>query len=94
MSCSWMSCSQSWMRVEDLAHRERRRGVLADEAEALLQLRGHRVLQPEQVVGLEVLAEARGLDRRQAVVHVVEQVDVGPEALAADGAKSGGTKSR
>ena len=50
--------------VEDLADRDRRRGVLADQAEALLQLGGHRVLHPEQVVGLELLAEAAGLDRR------------------------------
>ena len=45
--------------VEDLAHRERRRGVLADEPEALLQLGGDRVLEPEEMVGLERLAEAR-----------------------------------
>ena len=34
-------------RVEYLAHRDRRDRVLADETEALLVLRGRRVLHPE-----------------------------------------------
>ncbi len=40
------------------------------------------VFHPEQAIGLEVLAQARGLDRRQAVVHVVQQVGVGAHRRA------------
>jgi hypothetical protein len=58
------------------------RGVLADEAEALLVLGGHRVFQPEQAVGLEVLAEPRRFDRGQAMVHVVQQVHVPAHGVA------------
>ena len=81
-------------RVEHLADRERRRRVLADQPEALLVLGRRRVLQPEQVVRLERLAEPRRLDRRQAVVHVVQQVQVGPEALAQRARRARGAKSQ
>ena len=63
-------------RVEHLADRNRRRRVLADGAERRLVLRRHRILQPEQPRRLEALAEPRRFDRRQAMVHVVEQVHV------------------
>ena len=66
-------------RREHLADRERRRRVLPDQPEALLQLGRHRVLHPEQPVRLERLAEPRRLDRRQAVVDVVQQVHVRAE---------------
>ena len=66
-------------RVEHFADRDRRRRVLADGAERRLVLRRDRILEPEQAVRLEALAQPRGFDRRQAVVHVVEQVDVEPD---------------
>ena len=82
MSCSWMSWLAVVDAVEHLAHRDRRRRVLADEAEALLQLGGHGVFHPEQVIGLERPAEASRFDGRQAVVDVVQQVRLRPELLA------------
>ena len=36
-------------RIEDLADRDRRSGVLANEAQTFLQLRRNRVFEPEQV---------------------------------------------
>ena len=69
-------------RIEDLAHRQRRGGVLADQPEGRLVLGGRRVLQPEQAIGLQVLAEPPGLDRREAVVDVVQQMDVPAQRVA------------
>ena len=82
-------------RREHLAHRQRRRRVLPDQAEALLQLGRDRVLHPEQVIRLQLLAQPRRLDRRQPVVDVVQQVEVGPElaprALEQRAARRSGT---
>ena len=69
-------------RVEHLADRERRRGVLPDQAERLLCFGGHRILEPEEVLRLEALAETRRLDWRQPVMRVVQQVDVRAELPA------------
>ena len=70
--------------IEDLAHGQRRGRVLADQAEGVLVLGRGRVLDPEQAVGLELAAQARGLDGCEAVVHVVQQV-VLPAQLGAHG---------
>ena len=70
------------MRVEHLADGDRRHGVLADQPERVLVLGRRRILEPEQPVGLDRLAEARRLDRRQAVVDVVQQVEVEAELRA------------
>ena len=43
--------------VEHFAHRQRRGGVLADQAEPLLQFRRRGILQPEQMVRLQFLAQ-------------------------------------
>src|SRR5262249_20277519 len=69
-------------RVEDLADRQRRGGVLAHEAQVGLELGGDRVLEPEELVGLERLAQLRGFDRGEPVVHVVQEAQVGPEGVA------------
>ena len=69
-------------RVQDLADRDRGGGVLPDEPERLLVLRGCRVLHPEQPAVLDLLAEPGGLDRGEPVVHVVQQVEAEPEPLA------------
>ncbi len=65
-----------------LADGERRGGVLADAAQRRLVLPRRRVLQPEQVVGLQVLAQARRLNGCHAVVAVVQQRQFGPELVA------------
>src|SRR6266702_201905 len=57
--------------VEHLAHRKRRRGVLADQAEIGLILGRDGILEPEQPEWLEILAQPRGLNWRQAVVDIV-----------------------
>ena len=36
------------------------------------------IFQPEQAVGLQVFAQARGLNGREAVVHIVQQVQLRP----------------
>ena len=69
-------------RVEHLADRDRRHGMLADQPERFLVLGRRRVLDPEHAQRLERLAEPRRLDRREAVVHVVQQVEVEAEFLA------------
>ena len=69
-------------RIEDLADRERGGGVLADQPEAGLVLGRGRVLEPEQPVRLEILAEPAGLDRGQTMMDVVEQMNVPAERIA------------
>ena len=81
-------------RVEHLADGERRHGVLADQAEIRLVLGRRRVLHPEQVERLECLAEPRGLDRRQPVVHVVQQVRFRAEPRGAVLRRACGTCAR
>ena len=68
--------------VENLTHGQRRGGVLADQAESLLVFSRRSVFNPEQVVGLEGLAQPRRFNRCEAVVHVVQQVRVGADSLA------------
>src|SRR4051812_15554827 len=67
--------------VEDLADGERRRGVLTDDAESLLKFRRDGILHPEQMMGLERLSKTRRLDGSQAVMHVVQQVNILTERL-------------
>ena len=63
-------------RVEHLAHRNRRRRVLPDQPETLLQLRRSRILQPKQMIRLQTLPHPRRLDRRQPVMHVMQQRNI------------------
>ena len=69
-------------RVEYLAYRERRHRMIADEFEAFLILRGRGIFQPEQAIRLEITREARRFDRAQAMMHVVQQLDVRSVILA------------
>lgn len=68
-------------RVHHLADRDRCRRVLPDEPEGLLVLGRGGVLHPEQPAALDALAEPRGLDRGQPVVHVVQQMEAEAEAF-------------
>src|SRR2546426_9459966 len=63
-------------RVEDLADGERSRRVLPDEPERLLVLGGGGVLEPEQAIGVEILPQPRGLDRRHAVMAIRPQMKI------------------
>src|SRR5712691_9409401 len=54
---------------------DRRRRVLTDGAEGRLVLCRNGIFHPEQPVRLEALAEARGFNRRQPVMDVVQQVN-------------------
>ncbi len=81
-------------RVEDFADRERRRRVLADQPEALLQFRRSRIFQPEEMVRLEVFAETGGFNRRQAMMDIVQQMHVPDRTPCAVDRKSCGTKLR
>ena len=77
--------------VEDFADSQRRGGVLADEPEAFLELGGNRIFEPEEMGRFEFLAEACGLDRREAMVSIVKQMQIGTEFLRRR-MKSCGTK--
>ena len=44
-----------------------------------LVLRGHGILEPEQAVRFEALAEPAGFDRRQPMVDVMQQVHLEPD---------------
>ena len=69
-------------RVEHLADGNRRGRVLADQPESRLQFRGRRIFEPEKMVRLESLAQTRSLDRRQAMMRIVQQLHVGSEVVA------------
>ena len=75
--------------VEDFAGRDGGGGVSADELEASLEFGGAGVFEPEEVVRLEGFAKAGGFDGGEAVVDVVEEVDVGAE-LEAEFLEEGG----
>ena len=69
-------------RIEDLADRDRGGGVLTDDPEGFLVLGRRRILEPEQRAVLDPLAQLARLDRRQAMVNIVQQVEVEAELLA------------
>ena len=48
-----------------------------DQFEGLLVVCRSRVLEPEETIGLQITCEPSGLDRRQAVMNVMQQLDVG-----------------
>jgi hypothetical protein len=50
--------------------------VLPDQAQALLQLARDRILEPEQIVRLEIASQPRCLAGRATVVHVVQQMKI------------------
>ena len=62
--------------VEELPHGDRRRALLADEAEPPEVLGGDGVLEEEEPEPLHVLAEAHGLGGGDPLVDVVEQLDL------------------
>ena len=64
------------LSVEQLAHRERNARLLADQPEVILLLGRQRVFQEEQMVLLQLLAQADRLAGRDPLVHVVEQLDL------------------
>ena len=61
-------------RVENFAHRQRRGGVLTHQLERLGVFRRGAILQPEQLVRLQHLAQIGGFLRGIAVVAIVEQM--------------------
>jgi hypothetical protein len=67
--------------VEQLAHRNRRRALLPDDAEPLDVFRRKRVFQKEQPEPLALLAKPHSLDRRNPLVHVMQQLDLFAQLL-------------
>src|SRR5580704_18063374 len=59
-------------RVENFSHCQRRCGVLANDAKALLQLRRYCVLQPEKMIWLQFFSQTSSLDRSEPVVRVMQ----------------------
>lgn len=62
-------------RIEYFTHRQRRHGVLANDVECALVFCRGGVFQPEQPVWLQITAQARGFDRRESMMGVVQQLD-------------------
>ena len=67
-----MSCWQSKIGVEDFPDGKRRGRMPANEPETFLQFGGRRIFEPEHVIRLELFAEPRRFDRRQAMMRVVQ----------------------
>ena len=70
--------------VEELAHGDGRGAVLADLAEVGEVFGRERVFQEEQPELLGLLAELHGLVGRDALMHVVQQLDLVAQFVAAD----------
>src|SRR5277367_6644427 len=68
--------------VKYLADGKRRGRVLAQQAKRGLIVRGNGIFQPEQPVRLQISTQPSGLDGRQAVMTVVQQIDVPAERRA------------
>src|SRR5215469_10586297 len=68
--------------VKHLSHGKGRRGVLANQAKALLEFRRGGVFEPKQMIWLELRAQARGLNGRQAMVGIMQHVNLGPKLAA------------
>src|SRR5690625_6798304 len=68
--------------VEDLAQSEWGRRVTADKIQRFLVLPRCDIFEPEQSDRLEILSELSGFDGSQAMMGVVEQLDVFAAVLA------------
>jgi hypothetical protein len=62
--------------VEQLTHRDRDAGVLAQLPEPRVVFRRERILEEEQVVRFERLAQVDRFVQLDALVHVVQQLDL------------------
>ena len=80
-SSGWVNSSPMAMGVTDCR---------TQLAEPVLVLRCHRVLQEEQPERLELLGQPHGVDGRQALVHVVQQLQLEAQP-AAQGLEEPGT---
>ncbi len=67
--------------IKDFAYRNRRHGVLANQTEARLVLCWRWVFHPEQTIIFNALTKTRRFNRRQAVVHVMQQMLVKAELV-------------
>jgi len=63
------------LRVEQLAHGDRRTRLLAQQAEMVVVFGRERVLQKEQPKLLDVFAQSQRLRRRDLLVHVMHDLD-------------------
>src|SRR5204862_5097560 len=64
------------LRVEQLAHRDRNARLLPQQPEMVVVFGRERILEEEQPIRLERLAQVDGLVQRHALVDVVQQLDV------------------
>ena len=69
-------------RIEHFSDRDGCHGMLPDQPECVLVFRRCRVFHPEQPIRLQTSSEARGFDRRQAMMDVVQQVYVESDLLS------------
>src|SRR4029077_11336930 len=69
-------------RVENFSQRQRCGGVLADNAKSFLQFRRDGIFEPKEMIRLETFAKAGRFDGCEAVMRVVEQMNVVAELQA------------
>ena len=60
------------LRVEQFAHRQRRRGLLAQQPEMIVLFRRERVFEEEEAMPFDVFTELNRLRQRHTLVHVVQ----------------------
>ena len=63
-------------RIEYFASRYWSDGVFSNQLETFLQFGWTRVFHPEEIVGLKRLAQTRCFDWREAMMNVVQEIDV------------------
>ena len=68
--------------IEHFTNGQRCSGVLTNEAKAFLQLRRNWIFEPEQMKRFEAFSGSRRLDGREAMVCIVQQMNIRPEFFA------------
>src|SRR6266545_823739 len=64
------------LRVEQFAHRQRRRGLLAQQPEMIVLFRRERVFEEEEAMPFDVFTELYRLCQSHALMHVVQQFNL------------------
>src|SRR5437016_4707881 len=62
--------------VKDLSYGERGSSVAADEPEPLLQFGGGWIFEPEEMIWFQRFAQTRGLNRAEAVMGIMQQMNL------------------
>src|SRR5215813_10802469 len=69
-------------RGENFADRQWRRRMLAHDSVPFLQFARYSVFKPEQMIGFETFSKTRRFDRREAMMSIVQEMNVVSELHA------------